>query len=117
MNFDTAKSTVETLGLSMLMETNTNIDCIAVGNRDGGSVIGAKEYRIDAYVPKKLTQKEMEESNIQSFEAFFAHSIGESPPPSPEINVVEAGSGFQPLIGLGVPAPMRGLHGGTPPLL
>ena len=117
MDFESAAQTVETLGLAMLTAPSTNIGCIAVGNLDGGSVVGAKEYRIDAFVPKKLSQEELEESNIQSFEAFFAQSVGESPPPSPEINVVEVGGDFQPLIGLGVPAPLRGLHGGNPPAL
>ena len=119
MKFSAALETLENLAVQMLTVPGGELAAVAITNKNGGSVVGATDFAVTAFVPKKLTIDELQQENILSFEQIFTMANDNVPPERTEVDldVVESGSFFSPLSGLSSPAPLRGVYGGTLPTL
>lgn len=117
MDFSKARAIVREHALDMLKAPGTGIELIAVGVKHGGSLAGASDFCVTAYVREKLTDEQMKSRSVASFASAFTGAVGWPPPPEFDIDVVECGSAFTPRVGLSVPAAQRGLYGGQPPVL
>jgi hypothetical protein len=117
MNLSEAIEFVENHGIAMLTAPGSNLTAVAVSTKDHGAITEAKDFTITAFVPRKLTASELKKAKVEPFYRVFKSAVGVSPPKREDINVVETGTAFEPLGQLVVPAPLRGLYGGPPPVL
>jgi len=95
----------------------SSVTAVAVGRKDRGSIVGATDFSVSAFVPKKLTETELRDAGIQSFSSLYADVVGAPPTTVKDVDVVETGSPFEPIVGLVIPAPQHGRYGGNPPTL
>jgi hypothetical protein len=104
----------------MVTDPNNNLIGVAIGHKDAGSIVGAKDFCLTAFVEQKLTRTQLETNNIMPFERVFARAAGvkeQEVPPPPDMDVVETGNSFRVLPGLSAPASQVGQYGGNPPAL
>jgi hypothetical protein len=59
MKLKEALQALETHGLAILIQPNSNIRLLAVGAKDHGPVAEAPDFCISAYVPEKLTKAQL----------------------------------------------------------
>ncbi|CAM2009938.1 hypothetical protein [Acanthopleuribacter pedis] len=101
-------------GLDILDTQGSGIEAVAIGSKDGKPLAQATDFSILAFVPKKLSKRELSQNNIRSFDTVFANSTG-SPSQDPfDIDVVESGGAFTINSNFSVPRNQRGLYGGKP---
>lgn len=116
MNFDEAMIAVRDYSSQLLSDQQANIVAVAVGCKNGGSIVGAKDFCVTAFVERKLTETELEARGGLAFNRAFAHAADLlEPPPMESVDVVETGTVFATQPGLSVPVTQRGQFGGNPP--
>jgi hypothetical protein len=117
MNLVTATEFVTTHGIEMLREPSNGLTAVAVGRKEGGPLVGATDFSIVGFVPRKLKANALTKRNLRPFDKVYSATPG-APVPSPtDLDVIESGTAFEPLIEFTVPTPLRGQYGGIPPLL
>ena len=117
MNLSEAIDVVEKYSLAMLTAPGSDLTAVAVSTKEGIPITEAKDFTVTAFVPRKLTKNELKKANLAPFERVWAHAVGGPVPKHVDIDVVESGTAFYPRGMLTVPAPLRGLYGGPPPVL
>jgi S1-C subfamily serine protease len=90
---------------------------VAVSTKDHIAITEAKDFTVTAFVPRKLSAGELKKANLEPFNRVFASAAGALIPKRVDIDIVESGTAFEPLGQLVIPAPLRGLYGGPPPVL
>jgi hypothetical protein len=113
MDYKTARKTVRRYAARMLVEEAGEILLVGVGSKDAGPLCDVKEFSVTAFVKNKHTKKELRSRGVEPFDKLFERTVAGPPPARTDIDVVECGSAFEPLL----PAPRRGLYGGNPPVL
>ena len=117
MNFEDAKNIVD--GYSLHLLDQPGVVAVAVGTKDGGPVVGARDFCVAVYVEKKLPETALIRTAGDALLSMTTDRDHEllADSGSDAVNVVESGGRFQPLPGLQVPANQRGQYGGAPPTL
>ena len=117
MEYKQALKTVRKYGAKMLTTPESNVQLVAVGSKDAGPISEVKDFSVVAYVKKKLTKKELKGHGVESFDKIYSSTVSGAPPEKMDIDVVECGAPFEPMVGFQAPAVQRGLFGGNPPAL
>jgi hypothetical protein len=117
MKFEKALKAVETLALRILTTPGGELAAVGVTSKNGGSIIGATDFAVTAFVPKKLTTDELKDKDIRSFQKTFEIANKGTPFEEEDIDldVVASGSYFNLMAGLSSPASLRGMYGGNLP--
>jgi hypothetical protein len=101
----------------MLTAPANRLTAVAVGSTDGGPITEATDFVVTAFVRKKFSAAEMEIANIQPFRNVYLNTVERRRAEPYDLDVIESGSDFEPLVGLVVPKLERGKYGGNPPTL
>lgn len=121
MTFKQAVQAIDAHAISILTEPGCNVKLLAVGTKDRRPLEGAKEFCVTAYVPEKMTHKQLKSHGIPQLCKLDLMAVSTATRAKDagvgeiEFDVVESGSDFTPRQTLNVPAPQRGLYGGPPP--
>ena len=122
MRFEDAVEAVRSSGLQMI-RANAGLTAVAVGCRGGRAIsqAGRDDFVVSGYVPKKLSDADLHNVNIQPVKAVAytatRGALGSRAAQVLEIEVKESGTAFEILPALTSPARYRGLYGGAPPIL
>ena len=117
MDLSEALDFVDKHAVTLLTARGSNLTALAVATKDHVPITEAKDYTVTGFVPRKLSKNELKKANVKPFNGACASAVGAPMPKGVDIDIVESGTAFQPLVQFAVPGPVRGLYGWPPPVL